>query len=36
MIALIQHEAVPIAISMILGVATAWWMFGGARGRKGQ
>ena len=32
MIALIQHNAILIAVCVVIGVATAWWMFGGGRG----
>jgi hypothetical protein len=31
MIALIQHAAIPIAISLVIGLATGWWMYRGAR-----
>jgi hypothetical protein len=27
MLALIQHEAVPMTLSAVIGVATAWWVF---------
>lgn len=36
MIALIEYNAIPIAISALLGVASAWWAFGGRARRNGS
>lgn len=35
MIALIQHDAIPIVISMVIGLATGWWMFRGGNRQEG-
>jgi hypothetical protein len=35
MMALIQHNAVPIVISLVIGLATGWWMYRGARRQQG-
>ena len=31
MIALIEYNAIPIAVSALLGVAAAWWAYGRRR-----
>jgi hypothetical protein len=32
MMALIQHNGILLAVCVLIGVATAWWMFGRGRG----
>ena len=27
MIALMQHAAIPVVISLVIGLATGWWIF---------
>ena len=34
MLALIQFNGIALAICLLLGLATGWWMFGGDKGDK--
>lgn len=36
MLALIQHNLLLLAVCFLIGAATAWWMFRGARRNNGK